>query len=279
MPSVLLARQHLYLISLMLQNLLLSYFCLIFLTCASPAIAQQANSWGGQPSNQASGQNSMAQSNGWQAPQNNQAQSNQQSQVPAQGQWQPNSPPGQWQPLNSNNSGGMPQAGPGFYGNATTTQVNEQYQEPGAYLNQAAPNNAFNDTVSTNSGAPSGQNNTVTTDNTGNPAQQGHAKKGHEGLKKALSGMGQAFETAASVAAPIAGGYMIGKAMSAGYGASPYGYGGMGGYGGMPMSPYGGGYGGMPMSPYGGYGSPYGMGMGGYGMPMMNPGMSSFLHY
>jgi hypothetical protein len=36
------------------------------------------------------------------------------------------------------------------------------------------------------------------------------------------------------------------------------------------------------MSPYGGYGgySPYGMGgMGGYGMPMMNPGMSSFLHY
>jgi hypothetical protein len=176
MASILLAGEHLYLISLMLQTLLFSYFCLLFLTCETPAVAQQSNGWANPANNQ-------AQSNGWQAPQNNQAQTNQQWQAQGQGQWQPNSPPGQWQPL----------AGPSLSGQASTTQVNEQYQEPGAYLNQGAPNNAFNDTVSTNGAAPSGQNNSVATDNT----QQGHAKKGHEGLKKALSGMGQAFPMAA----------------------------------------------------------------------------------
>lgn len=63
----------------------------------------------------------------------------------------------------------------------------------------------------------------------------------------------------ATVAAPMAGAYMVGRAMSAG----AYGYG-------MPYRPYGG----MPMMPYGGYMNPYGM-----GMPYMNTGMSSFLHY
>jgi len=252
-PSILLKELDLYLISLMLYALLISYFSLLFLSCESAAIAQQNQNWNSQPADQ---------NTGWQAPQSNQTQTSQGGQ--GQGQSQ-----GGWQPL------GTDQAGPSFYGNASTTQPNEQYQEPGAYLNKSTPNNAFNDTVSAGNSTPSGQSSTGTNSSTGNNTQQGHAKKNHEGLKTVMTGMGRAFETAATVAAPIAGGYMMGRAMSAGYGSpygmspygmSPYGGMGMGGYG-MPMSPYG-------MSPYGG------MGMGGYGAPMMNPyGMSSFMHY
>jgi len=246
--SILLKELDLYLISLMLQALLISYFCLLFLSCGSAAIAQQNQNGNYQPADQ---------NTGWQAPQGNQTQTNQSWQ--GQGQSQ-----GGWQPL------GTDQAGPSLTGNASTTQPNDQYQEPGAYLNKSAPNNAFNDTVSAGNGTQSGQSNAGTNSNTGNNSQQqGHVKKNHEGLKTVMTGMGRAFETAATVAAPIAGGYMMGRAMSAGYG-SPYGMSpyGMSPYGGMGMGGYG-----MPMM------SPYG-GMGGYGMPMMNPyGMSSFMHY
>jgi hypothetical protein len=247
--SILLKELDLYLISLMFKPLPISYFCLLLLTCGSAANAQQNSNWNSQPANQ---------NTGWQAPQGNQAQS---SQGANQGTWQPSSGSGGWQPIGTDN-----QAGPSFYGNATTTQPNEQLQEPGAYLNQAPPNNGFSDTVSAGNGT---QNNNSTSNNT----QQGHPKKSHEGLKNVVTGMGKAFESAATVAAPVAGaagGMMLGRAMMGGYGypMSPYG-----GYG---MNPYGmGGMGmGMPMM------NPYGMGGYGMGMPMMNPyGMSSFMHY
>jgi hypothetical protein len=181
---------------------------------------------------------------GWQAPPSNQGQwqPNQQWQSPgqSQGQWQANSP------------SSAEQAGPNYYGNANASPATDQYQEPGSYLNQSPAQNPFNDTVFSNNNVKqdtsSGAASTTAT-------QQGQVHKSHEGLKNALVGVGRALEMGATVAAPMAGAYMLGRAISAG-----------------AYSPYG--YGGMRMMPYGGYMNPYGM-----AMPYMNTGMSSFLHY
>jgi len=85
-------------------------------------------------------------------------------------------------------------------------------------------------------------------------------------MKGVANALGHALTTTATIAAPVAGAYMMGRALS----NSPYGYGYPSPYGGMGMGmPYGG-MGGMP---YGGM--PYaGMPYGGY-----NNGMSSFLHF
>jgi len=174
---------------------------------------------------------------GWQAPQSNQGQwqQNQQWQSPGQSQ-------GQWQAISPSSAD---QAGPSYYGNANASPTNDQYQEPGSYLNQSSAQNPFNDSVSTNTNVKqdtsSGAGSTTAT-------QQGHVHKSHEGLKNALVGVGKALETGATVAAPVAEAYMISRAIRAG-GYYPYGYG-------MPYR----------------YANPY-------GMPYMNPGMSSFLHF
>jgi hypothetical protein len=227
----------------MLRTLLFSYLCIPFLAGQSPAIAQQNNNWN----------NQLGQS-GWQSPPNTQSQPQQWQAPQSQGQWQS----GGWQPINSNN-----QAGPSYYGNATTTQPNDQYQAPGAYLNQSNPSGAFNDSINGTATTPTQINQTTNT--TPNQTQQGQVHK-HEGLKNTLAGMSKALETAATVAAPVAGAagaMMMTRAMMGPYAYSPYGYPPMGM--GMGM--------GMPMMPYGGY-NPYG-----YGAPFMRPGMSSFFHY
>jgi hypothetical protein len=224
----------------MLRTLLFSYLCILFLAGQSAAIAQQNNNWN----------NQLGQS-GWQTPQNTQSQPQQWQAPQSQGQWQS----GGWQPINSSN-----QAGPSYYGTATSGQTNDQYQEPGAYLNQSNPNGAFNDSIN---GASTNLNNPAT-NSTPNQTQKGQVHK-HEGLKNTLTGMGKALETAATVAAPVAGAagaMMMTRAMMGPYAYSPYGFGG------YPMGM------GMPMMPYGGY-NPYG----GYGTPFMRPGMSSFFHY
>jgi hypothetical protein len=217
----------------MLRTLLFSYLCILFLAGQSPAIAQQNNNWN----------NQLGQS-GWQTPQNTQSQTQQWQAPQSQGQWQS----GGWQPINSNN-----QAGPNYYGSATSVQTNDQYQAPGAYLNQSNPSGAFNDSMN----AAATSQNVPTTNNTPSQTQQGQVHK-HEGLKNTLAGMSKALETAAVVAAPVAGAagaMMMTRAMMGPYAYSPYG---------APMMPYRG---------FGGY-NPYG-----YGTPFVRPGMSSFFHY
>ena len=134
-----------------------------------------------------------------------------------------------------------PQAAQGATGNPSY-----QYQEPGAYLNSGAQTvNSFNT-------QPNQTSTSQTSNNT--PAATGHVHKDHSGLKGAVSGLGKAVGVGLGVSAPLAGAYLMGRAMN------PYG-------GGMP-------YGGMGMM------SPYSMMRPGYGYGgMPYGGMSSFMHY
>ncbi len=239
---------------------LLLYGCFLMLVTVQPAIGgQEIQNFSPQSSNTTSSdpeQKSWQTTPSWQAPQPNQqwqpvqpvpTQSAGRSQVLGQGQ--PNMAAPALATQNQTSFSGQ-SAGPSA--SLEETNANDAYREPGAYMNPNDSSGAFNDSMSVNAQKQD------TNKPGGDTPQQGHARKNHEGLKSALLGVGRALEMGATVAAPMAGAYMVGKAMSAGA-FSPYGYG-------------------MPMMPYGGYPSPYGMGVP-MGLPMVNPGMSGFMHY
>ncbi len=112
-----------------------------------------------------------------------------------------------------------------------------QYQEPGAYLNGSSQ-------------SANTLNNNPNQTGTGTTPLNGKVHKDHPGLLNAVAGVAKAAGVGIGATAPLAGAYLMGRAMNP-YGAMPM----MG----MPMM-------GMPMGM--GYGMPYGMG-----------GLSSFMHY
>jgi hypothetical protein len=177
---------------------------------------------------QAQSQASQLGQSDWQKPQEAQSQASR----PAQSQWQQGTAQvnqlGQsdWQ---------TPQP-------AQASAANQyQYQEPGAYLNSGAQ------TTNTFNTAPNQTANNA-------PPVNGHVHKdkNHPGLLSVVGGLGKAVGVGVGATAPLAGAYLMGRAMNP-YGAMPFG--------GMGMNPYS-----MMRPGYGYGGMPYG-------------GMSSFMHY
>ena len=195
---------------------------------------------------------------GWQQPQQSlgQSQWQQPQQSLGQSQWQ--------QPYQNNQSQyagqQFQQSNSTFYGQAQQDQaapqdLGSQYKEPGAYMNQQF---AGNQQQANLANVPPTKTKKVRVHKEKNP------ERNSDGLKNAAGALGRAMAVGAGIAAPLAGAYLIGKAINrsggGGYYGNPYGY-----YRPYPPPFYGGG--GMPVysSPYGGYG---------YG-----GGMSSFMHF